>query len=154
MLAALDSAVVSGDLTQRTELPSQYVPGEVEDRLYDSWEKRGLMSADPAEVSPEKPAFCTVIPPPNVTGSLHIGHALNHTLIDALVRRRRMQGYTALWVPGMDHAGIATQNVVERELAKEGLSLARPGPRGVRRAGLAVEGRVRREDPGPDAPAG
>ncbi len=122
MLAALDSAVVSGDLTQRTELPSQYVPGEVEDRLYDSWEKRGLMSADPAEVSPEKPAFCTVIPPPNVTGSLHIGHALNHTLIDALVRRRRMQGYTALWVPGMDHAGIATQNVVERELAKEGLS--------------------------------
>jgi valyl-tRNA synthetase len=63
-----------------------------------------------------------VIPPPNVTGSLHVGHALNHTLIDALVRRRRMQGYTALWVPGMDHAGIATQNVVERELGKEGLS--------------------------------
>jgi valyl-tRNA synthetase len=63
-----------------------------------------------------------VIPPPNVTGSLHIGHALDHTLMDALVRRRRMQGYTALWLPGMDHAGIATQNVVERELAKEGLS--------------------------------
>ena len=63
-----------------------------------------------------------MIPPPNVTGSLHIGHALDHTLIDALVRRRRMQGYTALWLPGMDHAGIATQNVVERELAKEGLS--------------------------------
>ena len=73
-------------------------------------------------MSAEHPAFCVVIPPPNVTGSLHIGHALNHTLIDALVRRRRMQGYTALWVPGMDHAGIATQNVVERELAKEGLS--------------------------------
>ena len=63
-----------------------------------------------------------MIPPPNVTGSLHIGHALDHTLIDALVRRRRMQGYNALWLPGMDHAGIATQNVVERELAKEGLS--------------------------------
>ena len=98
------------------------MPGEVEDRLYESWEKRGLMHADAAAVSPDQPAFCIVIPPPNVTGSLHIGHALDHTLIDALVRRRRMQGYTALWLPGMDHAGIATQNVVERELAKEGLS--------------------------------
>src|SRR5205823_3380136 len=68
------------------------------------------------------PAYTIVIPPPNVTGSLHIGHALDHTLIDSLVRRRRMQGYNTLWLPGMDHAGIATQNVVERELAKEGLS--------------------------------
>ena len=98
------------------------MPGEVEDRLYESWEKRGLLHADVTAVSPDHPAFCIVIPPPNVTGSLHIGHALDHTLIDALVRRRRMQGYTALWLPGMDHAGIATQNVVERELAKEGLS--------------------------------
>ena len=98
------------------------MPGEVEDRLYQSWDSRGLMHAEARDVSPEHPAFCVVIPPPNVTGSLHIGHALNHTLIDALVRRRRMQGYTALWVPGMDHAGIATQNVVERELAKEDLS--------------------------------
>jgi valyl-tRNA synthetase len=114
---------VSADLSQqRTQLPPQYTPGEVEDRLYESWDARGLMHADPKDVSPEHPAFCVVIPPPNVTGSLHIGHALNHTLIDALVRRRRMQGYTTLWVPGMDHAGIATQNVVERELAKEGLS--------------------------------
>jgi valyl-tRNA synthetase len=98
------------------------VPGEVEDRLYESWDKRGLMHADATAVSPDRPAFCIVIPPPNVTGSLHIGHALDHTLIDALVRRRRMQGYVALWLPGMDHAGIATQNVVERELAKDGLS--------------------------------
>ncbi|MGI8447762.1 MAG: valine--tRNA ligase [Streptosporangiaceae bacterium] len=114
---------MSADLTQqRAELPPQYVPGEVEDRLYQSWDSRGLMHAEAKDVSPEHPAFCIVIPPPNVTGVLHIGHALNHTLIDALVRRRRMQGYTALWVPGMDHAGIATQNVVERELAKEGLS--------------------------------
>ncbi len=114
---------MSADLSQqRTELPPQYVPGEVENRLYQSWESRGLMHAEARDVSAEHPAFCVVIPPPNVTGSLHIGHALNHTLIDALVRRRRMQGYTALWVPGMDHAGIATQNVVERELAKEGLS--------------------------------
>ncbi len=114
---------MSADLSQqRTELPPQYVPGEVEDRLYQSWESRGFMHAEARDASPEHPAFCVVIPPPNVTGSLHIGHALNHTLIDSLVRRRRMQGYTALWVPGMDHAGIATQNVVERELAKEGLS--------------------------------
>ncbi len=114
---------MSADLSQqRTELPPQYVPGEVEDRLYQSWDSRGLMHVEAKDVSPEHPAFCIVIPPPNVTGVLHIGHALNHTLIDALVRRRRMQGYTALWVPGMDHAGIATQNVVERELAKEGLS--------------------------------
>jgi valyl-tRNA synthetase len=110
-------------LTKREiELSPQYVPGDVEDRLHEAWEKRGLFGADPANIGPESPAYCVVIPPPNVTGSLHIGHALNHTLIDALVRRRRMQGYTALWLPGMDHAGIATQNVVERELAKEGLS--------------------------------
>src|ERR1035441_9015072 len=117
--AALQSADVSGD---RNLLPSQYAPAEVEERRYESWESSGLFGADAKNVSAEAPAFCIVIPPPNVTGSLHIGHALDHTLIDALVRRRRMQGYTALWVPGMDHAGIATQNVVERELAKEGLS--------------------------------
>ncbi len=94
----------------------------MEARRYALWESAGLFGADPADVSAAAPAFCIVIPPPNVTGSLHIGHALDHTLMDALVRRRRMQGYTALWVPGMDHAGIATQNVVERELAKQGLS--------------------------------
>ncbi|MFI5066282.1 MAG: valine--tRNA ligase [Streptosporangiales bacterium] len=98
------------------------MPGDVEDRLYESWEKRGLMHADADAAGPDAPPFCIVIPPPNVTGSLHIGHALDHTLIDSLVRRRRMQGYTTLWLPGMDHAGIATQNVVERELAKDGLS--------------------------------
>ena len=81
-----------------------------------------MFGADPADVSAAAPAFSIVIPPPNVTGSLHIGHALDHTLMDVLVRRRRMQGYTALWLPGMDHAGIATQNVVERELAAEGAS--------------------------------
>ena len=79
----------------------------------------GYFEADPAS---GKPAYCIVIPPPNVTGSLHIGHALDHTIIDALTRRRRMQGYETLWLPGMDHAGIATQNVVERELAREGKS--------------------------------
>jgi valyl-tRNA synthetase len=91
----------------------------VEGRRYQFWEERGLFTADASSAAP---AFTIVIPPPNVTGSLHIGHALDHTLIDALVRRRRMQGYNALWLPGMDHAGIATQNVVERELARDGLS--------------------------------
>ena len=108
--------------TDSRQLPPQYAPSEVEARRYEHWEAAGLMRADAKAVSPSAPAFAIVIPPPNVTGSLHIGHALDHTLMDALVRRRRMQGYTALWLPGMDHAGIATQNVVERELAKEGLS--------------------------------
>jgi valyl-tRNA synthetase len=101
------------------ELPSQYAPAEVEGPRYERWEKAGYFAAD---ADSDAPAYCIVIPPPNVTGSLHIGHALDHTLIDALVRRRRMQGYNTLWLPGMDHAGIATQNVVERELAREGLS--------------------------------
>ncbi|HEY5359992.1 MAG TPA: valine--tRNA ligase [Streptosporangiaceae bacterium] len=105
--------------TASRQLPPQYVPGEVETRRYESWVAAGYFTPDPDSSAPP---FAIVIPPPNVTGSLHIGHALDHTLIDALVRRRRMQGYNALWVPGMDHAGIATQNVVERELAKEGLS--------------------------------
>jgi valyl-tRNA synthetase len=101
------------------ELPSQYAPAEVEGPRYERWEKAGYFTAD---VDSTAPAYSIVIPPPNVTGSLHIGHALDHTLIDALIRRRRMQGFNTLWLPGMDHAGIATQNVVERELAKEGLS--------------------------------
>ena len=101
------------------ELPSQYAPAEVEGPRYERWEKAGYFTAD---AQSKAPAYTIVIPPPNVTGSLHIGHALDHTLIDSLIRRRRMQGYNTLWLPGMDHAGIATQNVVERELAKEGLS--------------------------------
>ena len=100
--------------------PRSTRPAEVEARRYRLWEERGLLHR--RRVVAPSPAFSIVIPPPNVTGSLHIGHALDHTLIDALVRRRRMQGYNALWLPGMDHAGIATQNVVERELAKEGLT--------------------------------
>jgi valyl-tRNA synthetase len=119
---ALDSAdVTNPDVAraERRELPPQYVPGDVESRRYEHWVLAGYFTADAASPAP---AFTIVIPPPNVTGSLHIGHALDHTLIDALIRRRRMQGYNALWLPGTDHAGIATQNVVERELAKEGLS--------------------------------
>ncbi|MER0447111.1 valine--tRNA ligase [Streptomyces sp. Edi4] len=101
------------------ELPTQYAPAEVEGPLYERWVERGYFEAD---AKSDKPPYTIVIPPPNVTGSLHLGHAFEHTLIDALVRRKRMQGFEALWQPGMDHAGIATQNVVERELAKEGKS--------------------------------
>jgi valyl-tRNA synthetase len=131
-------------------LPAQYQPAAVEQRRYELWESAGYFrpasertgsqpesresqrasresqpertpAQPPAEAGPG-PAFCIVIPPPNVTGSLHVGHALDHTIQDALIRRRRMQGYDTLWLPGMDHAGIATQNVVERQLAAEGLS--------------------------------
>jgi valyl-tRNA synthetase len=102
-----------------TDLPSAWNPAEVEQGLYQRWVDNGYFGADAAS---DKPPFCIVLPPPNVTGSLHMGHALNHTVMDALTRRRRMQGYEALWLPGMDHAGIATQNVVERQLAGEGKS--------------------------------
>jgi valyl-tRNA synthetase len=95
------------------------VPADVETRRYQGWVDAGYFTADASSAAP---SYTIMIPPPNVTGSLHIGHALDHTLIDALIRRRRMQGYNTLWLPGTDHAGIATQNVVERELAKEGLS--------------------------------
>ncbi len=101
------------------ELPTSYAPADVEGKLYERWVERGYFEADEHS---DKPPYSIVIPPPNVTGSLHLGHAFEHTLIDALVRRRRMQGFEALYQPGMDHAGIATQNVVERELGKEGKS--------------------------------
>jgi len=98
-------------------IPDRYDPAAVEQRWYPVWEQRGYFRADPT--SPGKP-FSVVIPPPNVTGSLHMGHALNNTLQDVLVRMKRMDGFTTLWVPGTDHAGIATQVVVERQLAAEG----------------------------------
>ena len=105
-------------------LPAVYQPAEVEQRRYEQWVAASYFS--PTAFRPggrgDAQPYCIVIPPPNVTGSLHIGHALDHTVQDALVRRRRMQGYDTLWLPGMDHAGIATQNVVERKLAEEGLS--------------------------------
>ena len=96
-------------------LPSSYVPADVEGPLYERWVERGYFIA---HAESAKPAYCIVIPPPNVTGSLHLGHAFQHTLMDALTRRRRMQGYETLWLPGMDHAGIATQTLVERQLTE------------------------------------
>jgi valyl-tRNA synthetase len=100
------------------DFPKAYDPGPAEARWYSAWEEAGAFRP---EVNPDGEPFSIVIPPPNVTGSLHMGHAFEHALIDATVRRKRMQGFAALWVPGTDHAGIATQNVVERELAREGI---------------------------------
>jgi valyl-tRNA synthetase len=100
-------------------LSKTYDPAEFEQRLYEGWEAAGAFAADPASAAEP---FTIMIPPPNVTGSLHMGHALTFTLQDTLIRWRRMQGRDALWQPGTDHAGIATQMVVERLLAEQGLS--------------------------------
>ena len=99
------------------DIPSRYNPQEVEKKLYEKWQDDGLFHVEPG--SSEKP-FTIVIPPPNVTGILHMGHALNNTIQDILIRWKKMQGYASLWVPGTDHAGIATQNVVEKKLARDG----------------------------------
>ena len=104
----------------RKELPKTYEPQEVEGKIYQSWMDAGCFKAAP---NPDKKPFCIVMPPPNVTGQLHMGHAMDATLQDILIRYKRMQGYEALWMPGTDHAGIATQIKVEEELrTKEGLT--------------------------------
>jgi valyl-tRNA synthetase len=105
--------------TGEPALSDRYDPRQVEERWYRTWEARGYFRADPFAKS--KP-YCIVMPPPNVTGSLHIGHALDNTLQDILIRWKRMDGFNTLWQPGTDHAGIATQVVIERQLAAEGTS--------------------------------
>ena len=106
-------------MSERPELAAAFTPADIEGVLYQKWVDAGYFKAD---AQSNKPPFTIVIPPPNVTGSLHIGHALDHTLQDVLIRMKRMKGFEALWLPGMDHAGIATQNVVEKQLAAQGLS--------------------------------
>jgi valyl-tRNA synthetase len=101
------------------DIPTRFDPAAREPAIYDAWRRAGRFTADP---NSGKPPFVIVIPPPNVTGSLHLGHCLNNTLQDMLTRWKRMSGYEALWLPGTDHAGIATQNVVEKELRKEKLN--------------------------------
>jgi valyl-tRNA synthetase len=105
--------------SEKRELASSFLPGDIEGPLYSKWIDAGYFTAD---ANSSKEPFTIVIPPPNVTGNLHIGHALDQTLQDCLTRMKRMQGFEALWLPGMDHAGIATQNVVEKQLAAQGLS--------------------------------
>jgi valyl-tRNA synthetase len=103
----------------KEELPTRYDPTSFEQRIYAFWEREGFFTP---VVDREKPKFSIVIPPPNVTGRLHVGHALVNTLQDIIVRWKRMSGFNTLWVPGTDHAGIATQMIVERELAKQGIA--------------------------------
>ena len=100
-------------------LDKSYSPDSIEQKWYAEWTAHGLFNA---EIDAHKEAFSIVIPPPNVTGSLHVGHAFDHTFQDIMCRTKRMEGYSVLWLPGTDHAGIATQNVVEKDLAKKGIS--------------------------------
>ncbi|HPX12321.1 MAG TPA: class I tRNA ligase family protein, partial [Syntrophales bacterium] len=101
----------------KERLSKSYEPREVEARWYPYWKESGFFHGE--DRSDRKP-YSIVIPPPNVTGMLHMGHALNNTLQDVIIRYRRMQGYNAMWMPGTDHAGIATQNVVEQDLSRKG----------------------------------
>ena len=107
------------DTVRNEEMAKAYDPSKVEGPLYEMWLKGGYFRA---YIDPEKEPFCIIMPPPNVTGELHLGHALTATIEDCLIRWHRMLGDPTLWLPGVDHAGIATQNVVEKQLAKEGLS--------------------------------
>jgi valyl-tRNA synthetase len=129
--------------TANTDLAKAYEFSAVERKWYEFWENEKKFQAT---MDDGKPSFSIVIPPPNVTGVLHVGHALNNTLQDVLVRYKRMQGYNTLWLPGTDHAGIATQNVVERQLATENISRHDIGRKKICRTGLAVERGVRRPD--------
>src|SRR3989475_4760763 len=112
------------------ELAPQYRPQEVEAPLYDRWAKSGLFAP-----RPDGEPYVIVIPPPNLTAVLHVGHALNNIVQDVLIRFERMRGRAAEWLPGTDHAGIATQNVVEKLLAAEGRTRFELGRAGVRERG-------------------
>ena len=101
------------------ELAKQYDPSQVEDRIYQFWLDGGYFHA---KADPDKKPYTIVMPPPNVTGQLHMGHAVDNTMQDILIRHKRMQGYAALWVPGTDHASIATEAKVVEAMAKEGLT--------------------------------
>ncbi len=103
-------------MSETNDLPKQYDHAAAQQRWYQFWEERGYFHSEP---NPHKQPYTIVIPPPNVTGALHLGHALNNTLQDILIRQKRMQGFETLWMPGTDHAGIATQAVVERRLLGE-----------------------------------
>lgn len=106
-------------MAENTSLSDRYTPADVEDRIYKGWEAAGYFKAQDQST---KPPYSIILPPPNVTGFLHLGHALDHTIQDVLVRWKRMNGFNVLWLPGTDHAGIATQAVVEKELKKEGIT--------------------------------
>jgi valyl-tRNA synthetase len=104
-------------------MDTAYDPSAVEQRLYAEWVERGYFRAEPSERMP----FCIVLPPPNVTGALHMGHAFQQSLQDFIIRRKRMQGFEALWLPGTDHAGIGTEVLVRRQLEEEGIDVQELG---------------------------
>ena len=106
-------------LKQSDKLNKSYDPELVEEKIYELWEKSGCFNPDKLP-GKRKNTFTVVIPPPNITGALHMGHALNATIQDILIRYKRMAGFKTLWLPGTDHAGIAAQNVVEKQLKKKG----------------------------------
>ena len=103
----------------RKELAKTYAPKEFEERIYKDWEEKGYFRA---EIDPEKKPYTIVMPPPNITGQLHMGHALDCTLQDILIRWRRMQGYSALWLPGTDHAALATEAKIVAAMKEEGVT--------------------------------
>ena len=103
----------------REQLPKTYAPGEFEERIYSTWCERGYFA--PEEDS-KKPPYTIVMPPPNITGQLHMGHALDNTLQDILIRYKRMSGYNALWLPGTDHASIATEAKIVEAMKREGIT--------------------------------
>jgi valyl-tRNA synthetase len=119
----------------RDLLNKSYSPADVEQRWYAYWEQEKLFAAD---ANTTKTPYSIVIPPPNVTGVLHMGHALNNTMQDIMCRYRRLKGDSVLWMPGTDHAGIATQNVVEKKLAAEGTNRHQLGREKIHRSGLEV----------------
>src|SRR4029079_1277104 len=102
-----------------SEIPKAYEPQAVESKWYQTWLERQFFVAEPAPVSAARPAYSIVIPPPNVTGMLHMGHVLNNTIQDILARKARMDGKEVLWLPGTDHAGIATEGMVEKQIRRE-----------------------------------
>ena len=112
-------------IQEMRDLPSQYDPGQTENAIYQRWIDAGIFSADEKRSrrnGGDRDPFVIVMPPPNVTAVLHMGHGLNNTVQDVIIRWRRMVGDETLWVPGTDHAGIATQNIIEKQLAAEGKS--------------------------------
>ncbi len=133
------------------EIAKAYDPKEAEENHYQRWESEGFFAPEINE-NPDAKKYSIVIPPPNVTGSLHMGHALQHTIMDVLTRRKRMQGYRTLWLPGTDHAGISVQRKVVEQLKKE----EHKKPIGYRSRrictpGLDLEGAVRQHNHGADA---
>ncbi|MFR8181272.1 MAG: class I tRNA ligase family protein [Dorea sp.] len=134
---------IEGGNYERKLRETTYNPKAIEAKLYEKWCEEKYFHA---EVDRSKKPFTTVMPPPNITGKLHMGHALDNTLQDILIRYKRMQGYNALWIPGTDHAAISTEVKVTNQLKEEGIDKKELGREKILRENLGVERRVRRND--------